>query len=307
MSENYAADDRLQNCVFPYSGYFVSPERKLLYCPIQKVACSSLKLWWAHFEEGNITPYTAIEDFRLPEELTESTVWNYVAHDKLNRFSLWNRWEEVRFRPLHDPSWFRFVFVRNPWARLVSCFLNKFISLDTTAQDFIRSTLPKHKRSSTLDLSCAAGINTLRSIADMFTFRKFVDHLAACDLNRGDVDYHWRPQHRFLADVNFHFVGRFERLREDLKRLSQMVGVESPLIRANPTSYQQGLRTSTRFCDCPISRLRRMTNKPDFRLFYTPSLARLVGDLYSRDVTLLGYDFDGHYSEFVEPQLRLSA
>lgn len=38
---------------WPAKRYFVSPRHRLLYCPIPKVACSSLKVWWAQHELGS--------------------------------------------------------------------------------------------------------------------------------------------------------------------------------------------------------------------------------------------------------------
>src|SRR5690349_21216492 len=112
-------------CGFPTCGYFVSGQRKLLYCPIQKVASSSIKLWWAKLEEGSHAKYAEVDGLTPPD--CEGAKWGYVAHHKMEGFTFWHHRHQLGRRPLDDDSWFRFAFVRNPWARVVSCFLNKFI------------------------------------------------------------------------------------------------------------------------------------------------------------------------------------
>jgi hypothetical protein len=36
---------------WPEATFYVSQRYRLVYCPIQKVACSSIKLWWAELDE----------------------------------------------------------------------------------------------------------------------------------------------------------------------------------------------------------------------------------------------------------------
>src|SRR6185503_5456155 len=58
---------------------------------------------------------------------------------------------------------------------------------------------------------------------DELTFRHFVDHVASQRLDEEEVDLHWRPQYRFLSDVSFHFVGRFERLDADMRDVADLI------------------------------------------------------------------------------------
>src|SRR5687768_5773492 len=96
--------------VWPKSEFFVSQRNRLVYCPIQKVACSSLKLWWAEMEGEEATSFINQNHFGQA----------CIDHGRLNdRYKLHHQSVELGNRPLVDNDWTRMVFVRNPWSRLV--------------------------------------------------------------------------------------------------------------------------------------------------------------------------------------------
>lgn len=287
---------------WPESDFYVSERHRLVYCPIQKIACSSLKLWWAQLVDGTSAPFvstnlrgeTSIDHFALNE------------HYKLHYQPV-----ELGQRPLTEAGWLRVVFVRNPWARIVSAFLNKFVPNHDLAKPVFESV---HRRqtwnaqrrapySIARRLICGAKLDaglgrrplwqlpaSSLQWRDQMTFAHFVDYLAGCDLDDGPVDHHWSPQYRFLGQTDFNFVGRFENLSEDVRSLSKLLDVNIPLPAANRTSYTKTYQRS--FADCPLKRLRKLPSLPDYRQFYTPKLRASVARLYRRDVEQFGYSFD---------------
>src|SRR5262245_44041011 len=95
---------------WPEAEYYISQQRRLVYCPIPKVACSSLKLWWAEIERGTANRFTSVNEYGQPS----------IDHGGLNEcFKLHHQLPQVGWAPLYDEGWFRLVFVRNPWSRLV--------------------------------------------------------------------------------------------------------------------------------------------------------------------------------------------
>ena len=289
---------------WPEAELFVSEKHRLVYCPIQKVACSSLKLWWAELVEGVSDPYVA------------ATVHGEksVDHGRLNkRFKLHAQASQLGRRPLTDDVWFRFVFVRSPWSRLVSVFLNKFLGLHELTGPVIQAVHRRWKRHPLQAagqvirkaLSPLAGQRGLHSTLgpllrgsrawqDELTFRHFLDFLATDRLDDSETDLHWRPQYRFLGEIPFHFIGRFESLEDDLRTISSLLGVHATLPVTNATKYARPDDQPARcFADAPLAQLRRLSSLPDYRKFYTRELAQQVASLYRRDVEQFGYAFEG--------------
>lgn len=281
---------------------YASEQYRLVYCPIQKVACSSIKLWWAKLHGHSP------EDFLGRDERGYST----IDHRKLNgSFRLLNS-PHLGKEPLEKESWFRIVFVRNPWARLVSAFLNKFVGSQPQARPVYR-IVHRRWRSRTAsrlrDVVLGPLWNTrpdetehLRDSLwpvllgrtawqDELTFRHFVEYLGGCNLDRDDVDMHWRPQYRFLGELPFQYVGRFERLAEDIKTVASLLGVTADLPSVNRTPYETTQAPQGCVADCSLRELRSMPSLPSYKQFFTRQLIEEVGQLYHRDVSQFGYSF----------------
>lgn len=271
---------------WPACDYFVMPQRRLLYAPIQKAACSSIKLWWAEAADG----WLGVD----PEGM------NAEASRKQTHFALSQRFVYTRHAaelgddPLTSPDWFRFTFVRNPWSRLVSAFVNKFITLTdhgTLLIDEFRERTAAH-----LPAPQKSYFGLLDDWYDRFTFHNFVDFLGDCDLST--VDLHWRPQTEFLAGTEFDFIGRIERLEQDFAVIRERIGVQTPLRLANVTTYRPYAAAPVCVADWPLARLRQGP-VPHYRAFFTPDLVEKVARLYAADVERFGYAFDG--SDGVRP------
>lgn len=288
---------------WPESEYFVSEKHHLVYCPIPKVACSSLKLWWAELLKGESESFITAKGNGVP----------FIEHDRLNQcFQLRQHSRRLGRRPLTEDGWFRFAFVRNPWSRLVSAFLNKFLSPQDVAQPVfqavhrrwksdpwltarqvvLQALLPfstsRHSRTTISPL-----ISGTKAWRDELTFRHFIDFLTTQDLEDGEIDAHWRPQYRFLGGVAFQFIGRFECLDESLRSISNMLGIKSSLPMVNATKYaRRGELSTLNFANVPLSQLRRLPSMPDYRKFYTPDLAKQTRSLFCRDVEQFGYEFE---------------
>jgi hypothetical protein len=288
--------------VWPESELFVSDKHRLVYCPIPKVACSSLKIWWATVVDGGSASFTWLDEKGK----------TCVDHSALNeRFKLHHQAAELGRHPLTDDDWFRFAFVRNPWSRLVSSFLNKFLPLLDVSWPVFRQVHSRRKNRKSIDdpsaISQPFNSTTVfkrirdsirfacwgeRAWQDLFTFRHFVEFLTDCDLLGPDVELHWCPQFRFLGVVRFDFIGKFERLASDFQVVARRLGVRAELPELNCTDYQRRKLSKDVFADCTLSDLRRLRALPDYRQFYTPQLIERVADLYHIDVERFGYEFE---------------
>lgn len=296
---------QLRDYQWPESDFYVSEKHRLVYCPIQKVACSSLKLWWAELVDGSSDEFILIDEYGNP----------YVDHFSLNeRYKLLHHPSpDLGRRPLTDDDWLRVVFVRNPWARLVSAFVNKFVPVDPIANPVLSEAHlrwgyqePPRVSTALRELLPWIGSSSDESLRtsnrpwrigrkaweDVFTFRHFVEYVASYDLDEDDIDLHWRPQHRFLGDAPFNFVGRFENIVDDFQAMTERVGTSVQLPAFNRSTYRRTTRQWRNCADWPLKRLRASARKPKYQEFYTHQLRDRVAELYRRDIEQFGYDFD---------------
>jgi hypothetical protein len=150
-------------------------------------------------------------------------------------------------------SYFKFAFVRNPWDRLVSWY--SMIVQQSQGQPF-----ESLNRFWQYVLDTAA------------TFEEFVLHCTDTiddvdgrkSLLFNQLDYLTDEQGRLLVD----FVGRFETLEADARRLFQQLGLPEPRLPH-----------------------RNASGHAPYRDYYSPELAEVVAQRHRRDIEYFGYLF----------------
>jgi hypothetical protein len=111
---------------------------------------------------------------------------------------------------LHDPDWFRFAFVRDPYARIVSGYLDKIASGRT----------PRFAK--WLGLPPDVGL---------LDFLRRISEQEVDEMNR-----HWRPQSALISPiVKLDFLGRFERFNEDFGEVLDRLRVDGAAITERRT------------------------------------------------------------------------
>ncbi|MEW4528560.1 sulfotransferase family protein [Maioricimonas sp. JC845] len=242
---------------WPERTWLISRTWDFVYVPIPKVACSSLKRWML------------LLDGVCPANVPHVHRHMRIHYSAGAHYGPWAR-RRVATRKL-----FRFTFVRNPWDRLVSAFLNKFPQRKPPAIPVI-DAVHRSRRGTRCSRSAEQ-----RNI----TFREFVAWLDSIDLARAEE--HWRPQSHFLGCDTYDFVGRFERLADDFHQLQQILQTDHPLPSFNATPRRGGITTA--IADIPADQLN---SAPAYRDFYDASLRDAVARLYREDIDRFGYTFD---------------
>ncbi len=174
------------------------PRYKLLYVVNPKSACSTVKLLLSRLESGDF-------DFDS-NNIHNAGATLFPPPSKLG-------WDVVD-ASLTDPSdYYKFTFVRNPLARIVSCYNDKII---------------KHARLFVPPLKEAAGYKDDPSVELSFTeFLSIIQNQAI-----EEMDQHWRPQsyNLMLECIDFDFIGKIENFDDDFKSVMEATG--SPQISA---------------------------------------------------------------------------
>lgn len=269
------AFDRLRNRLrWPERDYLVNLDRKFIYCHIPKVACSSLKRWFllaSGMENSQIdSPHALAANYRLGGLSAQ-------------------RW----FSVLHDPTFLRFAFVRNPWARLVSAYLNQLLIRTPVSEPVLQFVHTRRGRDST---------SGMPGECTDITFRSFLEFLSAGRPEK--FDGHWKPQYLFFEANRFHLIGRFERLADDFTIVAQMLGIEHRLPHENATKYAANQRSVELVADLLPRELFALPAMPSYQAFYTPSLRDLAAHVYSKDIELFGYRFEEGVPPLVRRPLR---
>lgn len=160
-----------------------------------------------------------------------------------------------------ERTW-RFAFVRNPFARALSAWLDKFADPSRTPSLTSVATsawIRHHRRSG--DPSAPVG------------FSEFLDYVAGQPPS--EMDRHWRPVYDALAfdRIHYHFVGRVERLGDDLTAVLERIGAREhlELARGAPSNVTNAAQAIERHYDgACIDRVRRIYRR-DFEAFDYPT------------------------------------
>lgn len=179
---------------------------------------------------------------RGPERLAHLTAEEYMRCGHLSG-------EEFR-------SLFKFAFVRNPWARLVSEYRYRHYDRRRSFREFVTTGLP-----------------TRDAYSDFYR--------------------HIMPQYEFLHDADgellVDYVGRFETLQNDFDTVCSRLGItESTLPHVNSSGVRPGILGRVK------NWIPRRTGSPGmpFRSYYDEELVEIVGEIYAKDISTFGYRFD---------------
>ncbi len=216
------------------------PEQKLLYIPMPKNACSSIKYALFEIEKGKTFD---------PDEFRKLGYRD--IHDYYQK-------QPQAFRSVSDleskTSYTTFTVIRDPVKRLISCYRNRVVDL----KDLEKTRIQLKLKGLTPD-------------PDLNTFvRQLEEYRAANKV----IEHHSRAQYKFLGG-RLDYVDRvfpIEKIRVLTEFLQQYVeGLELPAKKADGTSYN--------LCDLSPEALEKAIQfyKEDYNLlkdYYTPEEIR---------------------------------
>lgn len=217
----------------------ISLRYKYIFVETPKVACSTIKctlqqlelndsnLHWDEFED--------IHNRTLSPLLQPSQVGDF---DKLNQ----------------DKEYFKFCFVRNPYTRLLSAYIEKI----------------KGNKLQKRSILAQLGYE-VENISREITFGEFVHAVVAQPI--GFMDPHWRPQYyqTFQDSIQYDHVGKFEQFDENFKIVIRKFGAKD---------FTDFLSTERRHAS---------SANPNVQDYYSKALRDLVFKKYQKDFDFFGY------------------
>ncbi len=214
----------------------ISERHRCVFVEVPKAGCSVVKrvLQYCEVDGEGYDPSASVHDRSISP----------LAAPLKGGFAL----DEVFGTP---SRYYRFSFVRNPYTRALSCYLEKI-----AGEQWLREMrLP--------DL----GFDPHAEVS-------FVEFLRAVAAQPpADMDIHWAPQHFLLSlpQVRYDFLGRFESFHADLRRMIDTVGLTVP---------ESLLQQRTAHTTGAGGRLGE---------YYDAEALELVQQVYREDFTTLGY------------------
>jgi len=173
---------------------------------------------------------------------------------------------------------YTFVILRCPFARLASCYLDKFAG----------GALPRTRYNQARGGGLPIG---------QLTFRAFCESLQ--DPGLADFDHHWAPQTNQLLydDYDEYFcVEEFDRAAERIREKTGMTIVDARPITRHGADVVTFRPAGEHHADTPLQQLAQMkadNELPDPRSLYDDRLIDIVGRVYAEDLTMFRRLFPG--------------
>lgn len=233
------------------NAYF-SPDHRLLYLATPKVACTSLKWWFAEL----VGVSSAIEEALGSRESDPEL----IIHDTFSRVApeFTGANESGLMAAIELPAYFKFCVVRNPFQRAFSAWQSKWLIREPLQTDILDDGVS--------DISAIKTVNDLKAL-----FEAFLMQLAGVNFPE-QLDVHVAPQAMLLEPELLHYdiVAHIEDPAPLVTALQNHLG---PAFR-NPFA---GKRANTSLLPYSSS-------------WISDSAARLIREIYARDFEVFGYD-----------------
>ncbi len=191
--------------------------------------------------------------------------------------SEYNTWGNSKRLATH----FKFIFVREPFHRLLSAYKDKFFGKNRVYTNRFRQTIIKAYR--------PQDVETVGTKTNNVTFTEFLKYIVTSS-NHFARNPHWRKyQHLcFPCTFKFDFIGHFETLADDAAYMLKKAGIDDRVAFPPVRSSSAASDFMTYYSQVPrdiIFKLREVF-KSDFEMFgylFSGPLKSLLGN-YTNDV-----------------------
>ena len=201
---------------WPHGEIFVIENHKILFCPIAKNACTSLKALIMRLSD-------------IPDR--EAHIANNIQHTSntgRTGIKLWEKEPAIAEAAIDSPDYMRIAVLREPRARLVSAFVEKFA---------VNRKVPGNQ-GHTGDVVAAVQGAAAPEDADFatgITFRQFAEYVLSVPPE--SLDSHWIPQANYLAGVAYTHLYTVDALDVLAQDLATRTGGPVSIGHANKTRH----------------------------------------------------------------------
>lgn len=236
----------------------ISLKNRFVFARIPKVANSSIKNLIYRMESFH-------PQQKIRENLTHDIHYGPVIRPSMLGFN-----SRLLNRALFSKAFFRFTFVRNPYARALSNYLDRYMDKHSTVRHQINAS--------------ATRLGLIPNGEEILPFPIYLTALSKMEPT--GMDIHLTPQVReAMTDlIPYDFVGSFENLAEDLAWVAQRIWQVGEI----DLGFQSPSRTNA------ADRLRDS---------YTSREIALVNSIYAADFETFGYRMVEDMAAFNDPTI----
>ncbi|XP_015974624.2 carbohydrate sulfotransferase 12 isoform X2 [Rousettus aegyptiacus] len=256
----------------------VDDRHGVIYCYVPKVACTNWKRVMIVLSESLLdrgAPY------RDPLDIPREYVHNSSTHLTFNKF--WRRYGKFSRHLMKAKlrKYTKFLFVRDPFVRLISAFRSKF---QLENEEFYRRFAVPMLRMYSNHTSLPASVSEAFSAGLKVSFANFIQYLLDPHTEKlAPFNEHWRQVHRLChpCQIEYDFVGKLETLDQDAAQLLRLLKVDKRL--HFPPSYRNRTASSWEegwFAQIPLAWRQQLYKlyEADFVLFGYPKPENLLRD-----------------------------
>lgn len=256
----------------------VDDRHGVIYCYVPKVACTNWKRVMMVLS-GSLSDRGA--PYRDPLAIPRERVHNASAHLTFNKF--WRRYGKFSRHLMKAKlkKYTKFLFVREPFVRLISAFRSKF---ELENEEFYRKFAVPMLRLYANRTSPPASASQAFRAGLKVSFANFIQYLLDPLTERlAPFNEHWRQVYRLChpCQIDYDFVGKLETLDEDAAQLLRLLKVDTRL--HFPPSYRNRTASSWEehwFAQIPLAWRQQLYKlyEADFVLFGYPKPENLLRD-----------------------------
>jgi len=228
----------------------VNDKYKVLYCFIPKVACSQWNRVFLALDNR-----TNVKNTHLP---------GYYKF-----LSLYSE-EGIKLRLR---AYFKFLFVRDPFERMLSAFENKFVAKRWKAG------LVRHYSKEIVDNFKRVHPNS----DDNVTFTKFIYYVASVGFNK---ESHWKTYYKLChpCDIHYDFIGRFDHMPEEAAYLLRQTGMDQVATFPEFLTHNTTNKMFGNYAQIPKAKIFELA------------------EAFRQDLEMFGYGFPGSLSDVMRDE-----
>ncbi|XP_062998998.1 carbohydrate sulfotransferase 12 [Elgaria multicarinata webbii] len=254
----------------------VDDRHGVIYCYVPKVACTNWKRVMIVLSESLMDQGVPYVD---PLDIPREHVHNTSTHFTFNKF--WHRYGKFsrHLMKIKLKKYTKFLFVRDPFVRLISAFRSKFeLENDEFYRRFAIPMLKLYANYTSLPTSVSEAFGAGFKVS----FSDFIQYLLDPRTEKlAPFNEHWRQVYRLChpCQIEYDFIGKLETLDEDSAHLLQLLKVDH-LLRF-PPSYRNRTASSWEedwFAKIPVAWRQQLYKlyEADFVLFGYPKPESLL-------------------------------
>ena len=226
----------------------VNDKHRVLYCAIPKVACTQWK--WLFLALDNRTD---VKD----------------VHDPRN-FKFLNQYSQEGIK-LRLQTYFKFVFVREPFERLLSAYENKFVKGRLEWQPIRRYSKAIVDNFKRIDPNSD----------DTVTFTKFIYYVSGVGFNK---ERHWETYDNLChpCDIHYDFIGHFDHMPVEAPYILRQTGMDRVVTFSEFLTHNTSRKLHEKYATIPKEKIAELAKA------------------FQKDFDMFNFNFPGPFSDLMQ-------